>query len=89
MISVFTMRHRWRALADMLGRKFGAEDWCIPTPAQECNVVPPMLTAAIPVDAVIPRTDEGDPPRTRIISRRRTDFPVPAISQCVEVGQWV
>jgi hypothetical protein len=45
-------------------------------PAQECIVVPPILTDAIPVDAVIPSV-EGAAPNTLIISRSNTDLPVP------------
>ncbi|KAJ8593557.1 hypothetical protein M405DRAFT_731234, partial [Rhizopogon salebrosus TDB-379] len=48
-----------------------------PIPAQECTVVPPMLTDAIPVDAVIARPSWPRPPRTRMISRKSTDLPVP------------
>ncbi|KAJ6574739.1 hypothetical protein B0H19DRAFT_935347, partial [Mycena capillaripes] len=50
----------------------------IPIPAQECNVHPPMLIAAMPVDAVIPSVGHLWPPSSLIISRRSTDFPVPA-----------
>ncbi|KAG2028336.1 hypothetical protein BDR03DRAFT_813937, partial [Suillus americanus] len=48
-----------------------------PIPAHECTVVPPMLTDAIPVEAVIARPEWPRPPRARIISRKRTDLPVP------------
>lgn len=55
-----------------------------PVPAQECRVTPPILTAAIPVDAVMPTLHEpessqfGGLERTvRIISRSKIDFPVP------------
>lgn len=55
-----------------------------PMPAQECRVQPPMFTAAIPVVAVIAIS----PPLSRqcvMISRRRTDFPVPYHSHRVSV----
>ncbi|KAG1904439.1 uncharacterized protein F5891DRAFT_891446, partial [Suillus fuscotomentosus] len=48
-----------------------------PIPAHECTVVPPVLTDAIPVEAVIPRPEWPRPPRARMISRKRTDLPVP------------
>ncbi|TEB39068.1 hypothetical protein FA13DRAFT_435508 [Coprinellus micaceus] len=51
-----------------------------PIPAQEWRVQPPMLTAAMPVVAVIAMS----PPLSRqwvIISRNSTDFPVPCRTQ--------
>lgn len=52
----------------------------MPIPANEWIVTPPMLHAAMPVEAVI-ATASGDFEyllrRTLMISRRRTDFPVP------------
>ncbi len=51
-----------------------------PTPLNECSVCPPMLHAAMPVDAV---TATASALRTcflrrlPMISRRRTDLPVP------------
>ncbi|KAJ6575525.1 hypothetical protein B0H10DRAFT_1670116, partial [Mycena sp. CBHHK59/15] len=50
----------------------------MPIPAQECNVTPSIFIAAIPVDAVIPSAGQLRPPSSLIISRRRTDLPVPA-----------
>ena len=51
-----------------------------PTPPNECRVTPPMLQAAIPVEAVT-ATASADAAyflrRLFMISRRRTDFPVP------------
>ena len=49
-----------------------------PIPAQECNVVPPMLMDAIPVEAVIATLWPVDL-KNRIISRSKTVFPVPEI----------
>lgn len=40
-------------------------------------VVPPMLTEAIPVDAVIPMGADDAASSVLIISRNNTDFPVP------------
>jgi len=64
-------------------------DWCrsLPTncltgsspsliPAQECSVTPPMLIAAIPVEAVI-ATVSKEPVKNLTISLNKTDFPVP------------
>ena len=52
----------------------------IPIPAHECSVTPPIFTAAIPVDAVIPSEDDAEPPLNWMISRSKTDFPVPSLS---------
>ncbi len=49
-----------------------------PIPAQECNVVPPMLMDAIPVEAVIATLRPVDS-KNCIISRSKTVFPVPEI----------
>lgn len=53
-----------------------------PTPPKECNVVPLMLQAAIPVEAVT-ATASGDfeclDRSVRMISRSRTDLPVPIV----------
>ena len=49
----------------------------MPMPAHECNVVPPMFTEAMPVDAVIARVGEPLPPQASMMARSRTDFPVP------------
>lgn len=49
-------------------------------PAQECSVTPPMLIAAIPVEAVIATVSgisEEPFVKNLIISLNRTDFPVP------------
>lgn len=46
-------------------------------PAHECNVVPPMFTEAMPVDAVMARVGHPFPPQVSMIERSRTDFPVP------------
>ena len=59
----------------------------IPIPAKEWIVVPPTLQAAIPVEAVT--ATASDRPlclrlRAEMISRRRTDFPVPARCQNYE-----
>jgi hypothetical protein len=56
-----------------------------PMPAKECNVVPPMFTPAIPVEAVTASEDEGTP-KCSIILRRSTDFPVPVGNQ---IQSWV
>ncbi|TFL03623.1 hypothetical protein BDV98DRAFT_504426 [Pterulicium gracile] len=50
-----------------------------PTPAKECRVPPPMLTPAIPVDAVMAISSDGSGSKSLMISRRRTDFPTPDI----------
>jgi hypothetical protein len=47
-----------------------------PIPAQECNVVPPMLMDAIPVEAVTATLRLVDL-KTLEISRSKTVFPVP------------
>ncbi|KAF2197020.1 hypothetical protein GQ43DRAFT_357397, partial [Delitschia confertaspora ATCC 74209] len=51
-----------------------------PIPAKLCSVTPPMLQAARPVDAVT-ATRSGSRMNffrnSEMISRRRTDFPVP------------
>ncbi|KAJ7693689.1 hypothetical protein B0H17DRAFT_932718, partial [Mycena rosella] len=47
-----------------------------PRPAMQ--VAPPILIAAMPVDAVIPSLSDAQPPSWLIISRKSTDFPVPA-----------
>ncbi|KAI0317992.1 hypothetical protein OF83DRAFT_1030784, partial [Amylostereum chailletii] len=47
-------------------------------PAQECRVVPPILRDAIPVDAVIANHFFCSGPNNLMISRRRTDLPVPS-----------
>ncbi|KAF8139880.1 hypothetical protein EV363DRAFT_1153034, partial [Boletus edulis] len=49
-----------------------------PMPAHECNVVPPIFTEAMPVDAVIARLGQPLPPQASMMARSRTDFPVPA-----------
>ena len=36
-----------------------------------------MLTAAIPVEAVIPTVGHDEPPRSLMISRSKIDLPVP------------
>lgn len=51
-----------------------------PIPAKEWTVIPPMLHAAIPVDAVTAMESSlltNFLRKAAIISRRRTDFPVP------------
>ncbi|KAI0028298.1 hypothetical protein K488DRAFT_58969, partial [Vararia minispora EC-137] len=48
-----------------------------PIPAHECSVCPLTLTDAIPVDAVIASRSEGSSFHSLIISRSKTDFPVP------------
>lgn len=56
-----------------------------PAPLKLCRVTPPILQAAIPVDAVT-ATASADwprfPRRLRMISRKRTDFPVPYREMC-------
>lgn len=42
-----------------------------------------MLTAAIPVDAVIPSIEDVELPHRSIIFRNKTDFPVPAKAEFV------
>lgn len=49
-----------------------------PMPAQECKVVPPMLTDAIPVDAVTATIQPVDLKKP-MISRSKTVLPVPKI----------
>ncbi|KAI0080063.1 hypothetical protein K474DRAFT_1590717, partial [Panus rudis PR-1116 ss-1] len=51
-----------------------------PIPAHECRVHPPMLMDAIPVEAVMPTSPHSASWDLHhlIISRSRTDFPVPA-----------
>ncbi|KAJ7225903.1 hypothetical protein GGX14DRAFT_312589, partial [Mycena pura] len=49
----------------------------IPMPAQECSVHPPILMAAIPVEAVMPSV-RCISRRCLMISRSSTDLPVPA-----------
>ncbi|KZP32386.1 hypothetical protein FIBSPDRAFT_723255, partial [Athelia psychrophila] len=55
-----------------------ASSWPSPMPVQECKVVPPIFIAAMPVEAVIPRSSDDLPPRVAIISRNKTDLPVPS-----------
>lgn len=53
-----------------------------PIPEKEWIVVPPMLQAAMPVEAVTATASPAAPYlrlRDEMISRRRTDFPVPAL----------
>lgn len=82
MISVLTVRHRFTTFSNfdcpsILPTNFLTGSLPKPIPAQECKVVPPMLTAAIPVLAVIANVSEAQPPHDRMISRSSTDFPVP------------
>lgn len=52
-------------------------------PAHECIVLPPMLSPAIPVEAVMAtssRSTDSGPLSKRMISRNNTDFPVPVNS---------
>ncbi|KZP32338.1 hypothetical protein FIBSPDRAFT_723153, partial [Athelia psychrophila] len=49
-----------------------------PIPAQECKVVPPIFIAAMPVEAVIPSVLDDAPPNVAMISRNKTDLPVPS-----------
>ncbi|KAI6159526.1 hypothetical protein EDD17DRAFT_1486267, partial [Pisolithus thermaeus] len=55
-----------------------------PIPAHEWTVVPPIFTLAIPVEAVIAKRPDPCPPQTRMISRSRTDLPVPERSDPVK-----
>ncbi|KAH6916797.1 hypothetical protein BKA70DRAFT_1090118, partial [Coprinopsis sp. MPI-PUGE-AT-0042] len=49
-----------------------------PMAAKECMVLPPMLSPAMPVEAVMATSCSINRPRAQeIIARRRTDFPVP------------
>ena len=51
-----------------------------PHPPKECKVTPPMLHAAMPVEAVTATASGADMYFLRsdlMISRRRTDLPVP------------
>ncbi|KAF8578229.1 hypothetical protein K439DRAFT_1306840, partial [Ramaria rubella] len=51
-----------------------------PIPPNECKVTPPTLQAAIPVDAVMATASsvlENFLRRLLMISRSKTDFPVP------------
>ncbi|KAI8596373.1 hypothetical protein EDD21DRAFT_293170, partial [Dissophora ornata] len=48
-----------------------------PTPANECNVHPPILQAAIPVEAVT-ATASLDDSQKSLLPLLSTDFPVPA-----------
>jgi hypothetical protein len=53
----------------------------IPIPPNECSVTPPILQAAIPVDAVTATASTERQYfffKERMISLSRTDFPVPA-----------
>ena len=50
-------------------------------PAHECNVVPPIFTEAMPVDAVIASVGQPLPPQASMMARSRTDFPVPIKTQ--------
>ncbi|EGO28446.1 hypothetical protein SERLADRAFT_380103, partial [Serpula lacrymans var. lacrymans S7.9] len=71
--NVLTCRHRSTTFLNLgCPRNFPASLWASswprPIPAQECNVVPPILTDAIPVDAVIASSPEERPPHIRMIS---------------------
>lgn len=82
MMRVSTWRQRSRTFTNFgwprnLPARLLADSWPKPIPAQECSVVPPMLTEAIPVEAVMPSVADEEPPDMRIISRKRTDLPVP------------
>lgn len=58
-----------------------AESSASPAPPNACSVTPPMLHAAIPVEAVTATASFVFAYfffRAMIISRSRTDFPVPA-----------
>ncbi|KAH7327703.1 hypothetical protein B0J17DRAFT_580921 [Rhizoctonia solani] len=60
--------------------KFSGVPSPIPTPLNECIVTPPMLHAAMPVEAVIATASCALPCFFRsalIISRSNTDLPVP------------
>ncbi|KAJ6501689.1 hypothetical protein C8R47DRAFT_969824 [Mycena vitilis] len=63
MMSVFTLLQRSRTSVFLkpmsLPATFLAGSFPIPMPAQECNVQPPMLIAAMPVEAVIPSVGQG------------------------------
>ena len=85
-IRVFTVRQRSRTLLSFswprnLPASFFASSFPIPIPAHECSVVPPIFTAAIPVDAVIARPGLPLPPHASMMARSRTDFPVPTKTQ--------
>lgn len=64
----------------ILGNSTPTSSTASPAPPNECNVIPPMLQAAIPVEAVTATASGALEYFLRsdlIISRRRTDFPVP------------
>jgi hypothetical protein len=69
----------------ILPAKVFSGSWPRPMPAHECSVVPPILTDAMPVDAVIPSVDDAPPPRILMISRSNPDLPVPVANWFVNV----
>jgi hypothetical protein len=82
-IKVEVSSHLFRTKYDFFIRRAStsADSLPKPIPANECTVLPPMLRPAIPVEAVM-AMDSGKRSRSkRMISRRRTDFPVPARHQ--------
>ena len=93
MMSVFIPCHRSLYFLEKyirLARSF-ADSFPSRIPDHECMVLPPMLRPAIPVEAVIATLADG-PPSVFMISRSRTDFPVPAAhirkknrESCVEI----
>lgn len=60
----------------ILSASFSAGSFPRPIPAQEWTVLPPILRPAIPVDAVT-AIESPYGLKILIISRKRTDFPVP------------
>ncbi|KAF9243747.1 hypothetical protein BU15DRAFT_42519, partial [Melanogaster broomeanus] len=82
-IRVFTPRQRSRTFLNFscprnFPASFLASSCPMPIPAHECNVVPPILTEAMPVEAVTASLEWPRPPQTLMISRSKTDFPVPS-----------
>ncbi|KAI9572607.1 hypothetical protein HD554DRAFT_1983276, partial [Boletus coccyginus] len=72
-IRVWTLRQRSRTFLNFswprnLPASFFASSCPMPMPAHECRVVPPMLTEAMPVDAVIARVGQPLPPRASMMA---------------------
>ncbi|KAI0047667.1 hypothetical protein FA95DRAFT_1492219 [Auriscalpium vulgare] len=81
MIKLCTVIHRRRnrVTFQIFSISFSRDASPRPIPAHECSVTPPMFKAAMPVDAVVTSLDGScGSLRTLMISRRRTDLPVPA-----------
>lgn len=82
MINTFVLSHRDRAFLFflILPTSTGAASIASPAPPKECRVTPPMLQAAIPVEAVTATASAAVAYFFRndlMISRSKTDFPVP------------